>query len=213
MVRIELDPAKSAKNLEKHGLPLEKFADLDMDAAVIKQDTRHDYGEARYVAAAPLDGRLHIACFVIRGETYRAISLRKANQDESANMRKPLRPPKRPDELRRQMRRQMRRQLRPLTDEEGEVRELNREDFRDMKPVREVMPDLIEAVKAFKKMGRPKAETTKVHIGFRLAADVVESLKASGPGYNSRVEAALRKAGFGAKKAAANPPKPAKRRA
>src|ERR1700722_3708538 len=48
--------------------------------------------------------------------------------------------------------------------------------------------------------GRPKAETTKVHIGFRLAADVVESVKASGPGYNSRVEEALRKAGFGAAK-------------
>ena len=34
------------------------------------------------------------------------------------------------------------------------------------------------------KGGRPKAEAPKVHIGFRLAADVVESLKASGPGYN-----------------------------
>ena len=46
--------------------------------------------------------------------------------------------------------------------------------------------------------GRPKAETTKVHIGFRLAADVVNSVKASGAGYNARVEQALRKAGFGA---------------
>jgi hypothetical protein len=31
---------------------------------------------------APLDGRLHIACFVIRGETFRPISLREANKDE-----------------------------------------------------------------------------------------------------------------------------------
>jgi uncharacterized protein (DUF4415 family) len=46
--------------------------------------------------------------------------------------------------------------------------------------------------------GRPKAETTKIHIGFRLAADIVESVKSSGPGYNARVEQALRKAGFGA---------------
>jgi uncharacterized protein (DUF4415 family) len=46
---------------------------------------------------------------------------------------------------------------------------------------------------------RPKAEGPKVHIGFRLAADVVESVRASGPGYNVRVEQALRKAGFGAK--------------
>jgi uncharacterized protein (DUF4415 family) len=69
--------------------------------------------------------------------------------------------------------------------------------------------------------GRPKKETTKVPIGLRLAADVVESLKASGPGYNSRVEAALRKAGFGAAKtkparekaAAAKRPAPARKRA
>lgn len=62
--------------------------------------------------------------------------------------------------------------------------------------------------------GRPRAEAPKVHIGFRLAADVVESLKASGRGYNVRVEEALRVAGFGAsKKAAAKCAPPAKRRA
>jgi uncharacterized protein (DUF4415 family) len=49
----------------------------------------------------------------------------------------------------------------------------------------------------------PKAAAPKVHIGFRLAADVVENLKASGPGYNVRVEEALRAAGFGAAKKAA----------
>jgi len=88
----------------------------------------------------------------------------------------------------------------PLTDEDGEVRELTREDFRGMRPVREAMPELIEAMAEFRrKLGRPKAEAPKVHIGFRLSADVVESLKASGPGYNARVEQALREAGFGAK--------------
>jgi hypothetical protein len=62
--------------------------------------------------------------------------------------------------------------------------------------------------------GRPKARAPKVHIGFRLSADVVESLKASGRGYNVRVEEALRKAGFGAaKKAAAKRATPVKRRA
>ena len=57
-------------------------------------------------------------------------------------------------------------------------------------------------------MGRPKAETAKVHIGFRLAPDVVASVKASGPGNNTRVEEALRKAGFGAAKT-----KPARKKA
>ena len=88
----------------------------------------------------------------------------------------------------------------PLTDEEGEVRELTREDFRGMQPVREAMPELIEAMAEFRrKLGRPKAEAPKVHIGFRLASDVVASIKASGRGYNARVEQALREAGFGEK--------------
>ena len=105
-----------------------------------------------------------------------------------------------------------------LTDEDGEVRELTAEDFKGMRPLSEIDPGLIEAVAEYRrKMGRPKAKTAKVHIGFRLAADVVESLKASGPGYNTRVEQALRKAGFGTKPArkaaAAERPTPAKKRA
>ena len=51
-----------------------------------------------------------------------------------------------------------------------------------------------------RKIGRPKIATPKIHIGFRLAADVVDGVKASGPGYNARVEQALRDAGFGGKK-------------
>ena len=43
-------------------------------------------------------------------------------------------------------------------------------------------------------MGRPRAEAPKVHIGFRLAADVVQSIRASGRGYNARVERVLREA-------------------
>jgi len=33
-----------------------------------------------------------------------------------------------------------------------------------------------------------------VHIGFRLAADVVTGVRATGPGYNARVEKVLREA-------------------
>jgi hypothetical protein len=57
---------------------------------------------------------------------------------------------------------------------------------------------MLEAVadwrRQLRKVGRPKAEAPKVHIGFRLAADIVESIKATGRGYNARVEQALREA-------------------
>jgi uncharacterized protein (DUF4415 family) len=86
------------------------------------------------------------------------------------------------------------RRPKPLIDEDGEVRELTLADFRRMKPIREVMPELIEAVERHRKtLGRPKSEAPKVHIGFRLSADLVERIRASGPGYNARVEEALRK--------------------
>jgi uncharacterized protein (DUF4415 family) len=89
----------------------------------------------------------------------------------------------------------------PLTNAAGEVRDLTREDFKGMRPLAEVDPGLVKAMKAFKRqVGRPKVASPKEHIGFRLAAEVIASIKATGPGYNTRVEQALQKA-FVAKKA------------
>jgi uncharacterized protein (DUF4415 family) len=89
---------------------------------------------------------------------------------------------------------------RPLADKDGEIRELTAEDMRLFKPIAEVDVGMVEAMVEFRrKLGRPKAEAPKVHIGFRLASDVVASIKASGRGYNARVEQALREAGFGGK--------------
>lgn len=65
------------------------------------------------------------------------------------------------------------------------------EDFARAKPFREVFP---EQHVAWKKRGRPPATTPKVHIGFRLAADVVDGIRATGRGYNARVEKVLREA-------------------
>jgi uncharacterized protein (DUF4415 family) len=47
---------------------------------------------------------------------------------------------------------------------------------------------------AWKRPGRPPAAAPKVHIGFRLAADVVEGIGATGRGCNARVEKVLREA-------------------
>jgi uncharacterized protein (DUF4415 family) len=54
-----------------------------------------------------------------------------------------------------------------------------------------VFPDQFAS---WKKRGRPPVEAPKVHIGFRLAADVVEGIRATGRGYNARVEKILREA-------------------
>ncbi len=61
----------------------------------------------------------------------------------------------------------------------------------EARPFGDVFP---AQVATLKKRGRPPVETPKVHIGFRLAADVVEGLRATGRGYNARVEKVLREA-------------------
>ena len=61
----------------------------------------------------------------------------------------------------------------------------------EARPFAEVFP---APFAKWKKRGRPPAATPKVHIGFRLAADVVAGIRASGRGYNARVEKVLREA-------------------
>jgi uncharacterized protein (DUF4415 family) len=69
--------------------------------------------------------------------------------------------------------------------------ELSAEDFARARPFSEVFP---RQYRAWKRVGRPPVEVPTVHIGFRLAADVVAGIRASGRGYNSRVEKVLREA-------------------
>ena len=69
--------------------------------------------------------------------------------------------------------------------------ELTAEDFARGKPFEEVFP---EQYRAWRKRGRPPVAQPKVHVGFRLAADVVQGIKATGRGYNARVEKVLRTA-------------------
>ena len=73
----------------------------------------------------------------------------------------------------------------------GDNPEWTDEDFARAKPFREAFP---QQHAAWKKRGRPPAATPKVHIGFRLAADVVAGIRATGRGYNGRVEKVLREA-------------------
>ncbi len=83
----------------------------------------------------------------------------------------------------------------PLTDEEGEVRELTEDDFKGARPLAEVHPELIDAMKALRdKGGRPKATVAREHIDFRWAVDLVARIKATGKNYNARVEKIVREA-------------------
>jgi uncharacterized protein (DUF4415 family) len=74
-----------------------------------------------------------------------------------------------------------------------DARELDAEWFAKAKPASEVMPpDVYAMLVAKRPRGRPKADETKVFTAIRLDADLLEAFKATGKGWQTRVNAALR---------------------
>lgn len=95
---------------------------------------------------------------------------------------------------------------RPLTDEEeAEIQrmiasdpenpEWTEEEMANAKPFREVFPDLAASIdRELAKRGRPPLEKTKQSVTIRLDPDLVDHYKATGKGWQSRMNDDLRKA-------------------
>ena len=68
--------------------------------------------------------------------------------------------------------------------------EWTEEDFKNARPFAEVFPEW-----AASRRGRgPQKEPTKVAVSLRLTREVVERFKADGPGWQTRMDEALKKA-------------------
>jgi uncharacterized protein (DUF4415 family) len=64
------------------------------------------------------------------------------------------------------------------------------QDFRRAKPFAKAFPALLEG-----RLGRgPQKAPTKVAVSLRLTREVVEHFKAGGPGWQTRIDKALKKA-------------------
>ena len=75
----------------------------------------------------------------------------------------------------------------PVIDADGEVGDLSTLDPALFKPL-SALPASLQG----KLRGRPKAEVTKERITIRLSPDVVGAFRATGDGWQTRVDAALR---------------------
>ena len=75
----------------------------------------------------------------------------------------------------------------PVIDETGEVGDLSKVDPSVFKPISS-LPQSLQA----KLRGRPKAAVTKERTTIRLSADVMQAFRATGPGWQTRIDAALR---------------------
>jgi len=78
-MEIEFDPAKDAANIEKHGISLERAADLDI-LSFVNDSTRFD--EPRYRLYGLIDDLPYCLAAVDRGTVVRAISLRRVHKKE-----------------------------------------------------------------------------------------------------------------------------------
>ncbi len=81
-MKIEFDPIKNNKNIEKHNISFDVAVEFDFESAFIWQDKRHDYRESRFCALGYINHRLYSLVFAPRGKAMRVISLRKANKRE-----------------------------------------------------------------------------------------------------------------------------------
>lgn len=77
-MEIEFDPAKDAANIEKHGISLERAADLEVLAYV--EDDR--FAEPRFRLYGLIDGVAHCVAGTDRDGKVRVISLRRAHAKE-----------------------------------------------------------------------------------------------------------------------------------
>ena len=85
----------------------------------------------------------------------------------------------------------------PLTDAAGEVRELTEQDMRRFRPASDMLPadlhaGLLTMNRQARARGRPKAEGTKERITIRLSPEVVQRFRATGDGWQTRIDAALK---------------------
>lgn len=78
---------------------------------------------------------------------------------------------------------------RPLIDAKGEVRELTKRDLGTFRPATEVLPT---ALKRHLGVRGPQKAPTKERITIRLSPDVVEAFRATGDGWQTRVDSALK---------------------
>jgi uncharacterized protein (DUF4415 family) len=80
----------------------------------------------------------------------------------------------------------------PLTDDEGEARQLTAEDFEQFVPFSALPQDEQEKLLSLKNHRGPQKTPTKELISIRLSRDVVSKLRASGRGWQARVDEHLR---------------------
>lgn len=81
-----------------------------------------------------------------------------------------------------------------LTNKAGRVRELKREDIRAMRPAREVLPSELVDILPKRKPGQrgPQKQPKKIPVTVRYSPEVIKYFKATGKGWQMRMDKILK---------------------
>jgi len=172
LVRIEFDPRISARNEAKRQLPFERAVDFGWPDSVIIPDDRNDYPESRFVA---LDIWIHgcTSCASLPSKGNSGYQFSQSQQEGGRKHGNRL----------------------PLIDEEGEVRELTKENL-PCPPASEVLPEILgpeAAAEILKPRPRgPQKSPRKTSTTIRLDVEVLEAFRAMGKGWQTRMNNVLK---------------------
>ena len=89
-MRISYDPAKRAATIKRRGLDFADAAEVFAGDYTEALDDRHAYGEARYISAGYLRGRMVVLAWTPRGDGRHIISMRYCHAKEERRWRAKL---------------------------------------------------------------------------------------------------------------------------
>lgn len=181
-MEIEFDPDKEAANLAKHKISLKRGSEL----VVLMFDLVVRRGERRLQALGTIDGEYYSLVFVFRRNTMRAISLRRARKRELEEMAS-----RKKSGLSEEG---------ATFDDEGIIidddnPEWTAEKFARAHPACELPPEILAYFpKTLAKLRGPQKSPTKVPVSLRLSREVVDHYRATGDGWQTRIDEALKDA-------------------
>jgi uncharacterized protein (DUF4415 family) len=83
-------------------------------------------------------------------------------------------------------------QKKPLTSQDGEVRELDAEDFSHFEPAEDVISNIAKSIKRLRGQRGKQKEPTKIQKTLRLSPEVVAYFQSQGKGWQTNVDKVLK---------------------
>ena len=181
---ITWDEPKRLANFEKHGLDFERFEEaFDFDSSLRIPAKSSRTGRSRFGLLGMMNGELVVVAVVspLGSEALSLVSLRPHLRGRGASIMAAENhaPGYVPNPHYTQ----------EDWDEVSDNPELTDEQLAQARPLADVMPELVEAVR--RRRGPQKAPL-KAQIALRVDRDVLDGFRATGPGWQARMNEALR---------------------